>query len=101
MMTIEQQMNDIINKYFVSKKQFNLIRVSNGEDDYTNPYYVYYRNIEIAFSKLNEVEKLIINNDYFLNDYYGWWELLFSKKTYLKNKKQAVKKFLRLVYETC
>lgn len=99
-MTIEKQMDDIIKKYFVSRKQFNLIRFSSGEEDYTNPYYVYYRNVEIAFSKLDETEKLIINNDYFLNDYYGWWELLFSKKTYLKNKKLAVKKFLRLVYES-
>lgn len=98
-MTIEKRMSDIINKYFISRKQFNLLSFTSGEIDYTNPYYVYYRNVEIAFSKLNNEEKMIINNDYFLNDYYGWWTTFFNKETYEKNKKQAVKKFLRFLYE--
>ena len=100
-MNIEKQINEITYKYFVSRKQYNLMSFSSGEDDYFNPYYVYYRNVEIAFSKLNETEQLIINNDYFYNDYYDWWKLLFPKKKYQKMKREAVRKFVRLVYENC
>ena len=100
-MTIEKQVSEIVKKYFASRKQYNLISFSSGEEDYLNPYYIYFRNVEIAFSKLNDIEQLIINNDYFLNDYYGWWEFLFSKEDYLKYKNRAVRKFVRLVYESC
>ena len=59
---------EFVKGYFVSKKQCENMSFSSGSINYSNPYYIYYRNVELAFMKLDEDEKLIINNDYFYND---------------------------------
>lgn len=89
----------IAKAYFVSKKQLNLTGFSSGRVDIFNPYYKYVNDVEIAFSHLKEDEKLIINNDYFYNDYFGWWKIVFTQREYLSIKKRAEKNFLRYFYE--
>ena len=90
---------DIVKAYFISKKQCNIMAFSSGDIDYSNPYYKYYHDVEKAFDRLNDDEKLVINNDYFFNDYYGWWKYLFTERAYLSLKKRAEKHFLRYFYE--
>ena len=91
--------NSIANGYFISKRKLKLAGFSSGKIDNTNPYYKYVLDVELAFKRLSEDEKLIINNDYFYNDYYGWWKLIFKKREYLSIKKRAEKNFLRYFYE--
>ena len=50
-----------------------------------------------AFMMVKNSKK--INNEYFFNDYYGWWEEIFTKKFFLKYKNKVAKKFARYVYE--
>ena len=91
---------EIVRGYFVSKKQCTIMSFSSGHIDYSNPYYIYYHSVEVAFMKLNEDEKLVINNDYFYNDYFGWWKYYYTERQYLQLKKKAEKNFLRNYYES-
>ena len=90
-----KKMNEIATYYFIYKNQFNLMSFSSGDYDYSNPYYQYYRDVEIAFSHLNEDEKLIVMNDYFESVSTDWWKKVYTKKEYLLFKNKAVEKFLR------
>ena len=95
----EDVINSIAKAYFVSKKQLELNSFSSGRVDYSNPYYKYCKDVEFAFSRLNEDEKLIINNDYFYNDYFGWWKVIFKEREYLVLKRKAERNFLKYFYE--
>ena len=96
-----KKMNEIATYYFIYKNQFNLLSFSSGDYDYSNPYYQYYRDVEIAFSHLNEEEKLIIANDFFESTRADWWKPIYSRKEYLANKNKAVSHFLRYFDESC
>ena len=95
----ENEIEEIAKRYFVSKNQFNLEGFSSGEIDYDNPFYIYCHSVEIAFQKLDYDERLIINNDFFYNAYFGWWKIVFTKTEYQKIKRTAIKKFLRYFNE--
>lgn len=55
--------------------------------------------VEFAYSSLSAPLQKIINNDFFYQDYPGWWRLLYKKSDYLKLKNQAVSQFLEVFYE--
>lgn len=55
--------------------------------------------VEIAYSSLSAPLQRIINNDFFYQDYPGWWKLTYKKNNYQKLKATAVSKFLELFYE--
>ena len=97
MKVYESEIEEIAKRYFLSKNQYKVESFSSGKEDYFNPYYQYYRNIEIAFSKLDEDSKLIINNDYFYNSYFGWWKVIFTEREYLSKKKKAKREFIKYV----
>ena len=96
---IDTQIKQIAIRYMAALKKEDESYLSSGEKDELNLYQLYLLRIERAFSKLNELEKLVINNEYFFNDYYGWWEEIFTKKFFLKYKNKVAKKFARYVYE--
>ena len=97
--TIDNQIKEIVSKYLTALKSGNVSTLSSGEKDKLDPCYLYLIRIEKAFSKLNDLEKLIINNEYFFNAYYGWWEEIFTKKTFIKYRAKVARKFVRYVYE--
>ena len=85
--------------YFVSRNQFNLLSLSNGSFDYHSPFYLFYRDVEIALSLLEQEEKLIIQNEFFMKSNLNWWEEFFDKKEYMKKRDQAILKFVRYFHE--
>lgn len=94
-----KKMNEIATYYFIYKNHFNLLSFSSGDYDYSNPYYQYYRDVEIAFSQLDEEEKMIIINEFFETPPVDWWKKLYSRKEYLAMKNKAVERFLRYFHE--
>ena len=71
-------------------------RVSCGEKDTEVHYATYVGRVEESYRDLEENQKLIVNNDFFYqNSYPYWWESYFSKSTYYRIKRTAMKKFLR------
>ena len=95
-----KKMNEIATYYFIYKNQFNLLSFSSGDYDYSDPYYQYYRDVEIAFSHLDEEEKLVIVNEFFETPPTDWWKKIYSRKEYLSIKNKAVEHFLRYFNES-
>ena len=55
--------------------------------------------VETAYLSLSAPLKRIINNDFFYQEYPGWWKLLYSKNKYLKLRDKAIKEFMEIYYE--
>ena len=51
-----------------------------------------------AFSKLNNSERNLINNEFFFQSYHNWWESIYSKATFYRYKKKAMMNFLEAFY---
>lgn len=96
---IDSLANQIVKNYFICKNQFAIKSFSNGEVDYQNPFYIFYRDVELAYSLLNKEEKLIIENEYFFNTNPTWWRSFYGPKAYQLKKEQAVLKFVRYFHE--
>ena len=74
----------------------NLERFLVGKKDTEVHYATYVGRVEESYRELEENQKLIVNNDFFYqNSYPYWWESYFSKSTYYRTKRAAMKKFLR------
>lgn len=56
-------------------------------------------SVELAYQSLDVPLKKIINNDFFYQEYPGWWKLLYSKSSYQKLRLLAINKFLEVFYE--
>ena len=70
--------------------------ISSGEKDTEVHYATYAQRVETAYEELEDNQKRIINNDFFYqNSYPFWWETYFSKSSYYRIKKDAMKLFLR------
>ena len=59
-----------------------------------NLYSQFCTSVELAFLSLPAPLRRIINNDFFYQDYPGWWKLSYNKRQYLRLKELAIKKFL-------
>ena len=55
--------------------------------------------VELAYSSLSAPLQKIINNDFFYQDYPGWWRLIYKKNNYHKLKNAAISSFLEAFYE--
>ena len=58
----------------------------------------YLKKVQKAFDSLNEAERNLINNEFFFQSYHHWWESIYSKATFYRYKKEAMKKFLGAFY---
>ena len=61
--------------------------------------YSFLSAVELAYSSLSAPLQKIINNDFFYQDYPGWWRLLYKKSNYQRLKNQAINQFLEVFYE--
>ena len=52
-----------------------------------------------AFASLSEMERNLINNEFFFQSYHNWWESIYSKATFYRYKKKAMVKFLGAFYD--
>ena len=58
----------------------------------------YLEKVEKAFGSLSDTERNLINNEFFFQSYHNWWESIYSKATFYRYKKEAMKKFLGAFY---
>lgn len=59
---------------------------------------LYINRVYKAFASLNESERNLINNEFFFQGYLNWWESIYSKATFYRYKKKAMRKFLEAFY---
>ena len=95
--------NDVANKFFFAKKMHDMknedMHIENDyNDDYPCDHYLL--KVQEAYSALSEAEQNLINNEFFYQSYHKWWEPLYSKATFYRYKKEAMKKFLGAFYDS-
>lgn len=62
-------------------------------------YFDFRTSVELAYASLSAPLQKIINNDFFYQDYPGWWKLIYKKNNYERLKRLAVTSFLEAFYE--
>ena len=99
---LNQMTSDIADKFFFAKKMHDvckefLLGESNLNED--NPYDSYLIKVQEAYDTLNDLEKNLINNEFFYQNYNQWWKTLYSKASFYRYKKEAMLKFLGAFYD--
>ena len=94
---------ELIAKTFFEFKRENrneklvLADINQFDSKHSQNHFVH--RVEEAYSGLNPIEQLFINNDFFYEDYPDWWKELYSKSQYTRYMKRAIVHFLRLFYD--
>ena len=96
---LEEIIKQIANTYFIALRQINLRTFSSGELNKYSPFYIYYADVEYAFSSLKKVEREVINKEYFYNDFSDWWINKYKVREFKRLKTIAIKNFLEVFYE--
>lgn len=60
---------------------------------------LYFLRVQRAYDKLSNSDKNLINNEFFYQNYHLWWQGLYSKATFYRNKKEAMVSFLEAFYD--
>lgn len=94
---LEKRMKAISMMFFENKGFTKRETLSDFDDNKEKDLFI--EKVEDAFSKLSPLEKMLINNDFFFEDYPDWWKEIFSEEKYLDLKRKAIIKFLVNFYE--
>ena len=93
---------DVAEKFFFAKKMCEMKKghllaesAFNEEDTYD----CYLLKVQRAYDSLNDIEKNLINNEFFHQNYNQWWKPLYSKASFYRYKKEAMQKFLGAMYD--
>jgi len=96
---MEKEMQSISYQYFAAKRDETKKKLCDNINSSFSFSSLYASRVHSAFFNLNDEEKMIINKDFFYEDYKDWWLLTYTKKMYLNKKKEAMRKFLTNFYE--
>ena len=99
---LNQMTLDIAEKFFIAKKmreETNKHLLAERSINEDNPYDSYLLKVQAAYDALDELEKNLINNEFFYQNYNRWWEPLYSKASFYRYKKEAMLKFLGAFYD--
>ena len=94
--------NEIANDFFIAKRLHDIknedsLAESAFDEDY--PYDQYLLKVKRAYDSLTVNEQNLINNEFFYQSYHQWWRPIYSKATFYRHKKEAMKKFIGAFYE--
>ena len=100
--SLTKHMELIAKTFFEFKKEDKneklvLADINQFDSKHSQNHFVH--RVEEAYSGLNPIEQLFINNDFFYEDYPDWWKELYSKTQYTRYMKRAIVHFLRLFYD--
>ena len=95
-----QYTKSISNNYFICLNQIHENKFSETDGvQMSSPFYKYYMDVELAFSKLCKPFRKIINNEFFYQSYPGWWKPFYPEDLFNKVKQIAIKEFVEAFYE--
>ncbi len=99
---LDQMVSDVAEKFFFAKKMHDyqseyLLGESSFNEE--NQFDGYLLKVQAAYDSLSDLEKNLINNEFFYQNYNQWWKPLYSKATFYRYKKEAMLKFLGAFYE--
>ena len=99
---LNQMTIDVAERFFFAKKmheqnkEFFLGKNSFNDQ---NPFDFFLLKVQAAYDSLSDLERNLINNEFFYQNYNQWWKPLYSKATFYRYKKEAMQKFLGAVYD--
>ena len=99
---LNQMAIDVADKFFFAKKMCEMKKGHLlGEDvPYEqDPYDYFMLKVQAAYDSLDDLQKNLINNEFFHQNYNQWWKALYSKASFYRHKKDAMQKFLGAVYD--
>lgn len=99
---LNQMTIDVAEKFFFAKKMHEMKKerlLTNDMQSEQDPYDSYLLKVQEAYELLNDMEKNLINNEFFHQNYNQWWKPLYSKASFYRYKKEAMTKFLGAIYE--
>lgn len=99
---LNQMTIDVAEKFFYAKKMHE-IQKDNRLGEYSfndqDPFDSFLLKVQEAYDSLTDLEKNLINNEFFHQNYNLWWKPLYSKATFYRYKKEAMQKFLGAMYD--
>ena len=100
-----KDLNDMViaiaDRFFIARKMKAIKEgdyLAEFDIDGYECYTQYLDKVSSAFDSLSETERNLINNEFFYQGYHKWWESIYSKATFYRYKKAAMKKFLGAFY---
>ena len=99
---LDQMTSDVAERFFFAKKMHDMNKEHLlGESSFNeqNPFDFFLLKVQEAYESLNDLERNLINNEFFYQSYNQWWKPLYSKATFYRYKKEAMQKFLGAVYD--
>ena len=98
---LDQMTSEIAEKFFLAKQikdsdNTELINEKEFIEGYS--FESFLSKVEEAYNALSDLEKNLINNEFFYQSYSQWWKPLYSKATFYRYKKEAMQKFLGAIY---
>lgn len=92
------RMKQIASSYFHAKKMVESKQRAFSDSVVTeeNIYERYVKRVNAVFDKLDEMDKTIVNNDFYYQDYQFWYAKYFSTSTYYRLRNRAIRTFLSL-----
>ena len=100
---LNQMTIDVAERFFLAKhlheakEGFLLNETSASEQESLDNFLL---KVQAAYDSLNDLEKNLINNEFFHQNYNHWWKPLYSKATFYRYKKEAMQKFLGAIYDS-
>ena len=99
---LNQMTIDVAEKFFFAKhmqeaKEGSLLVESSSDEQESLDKFL--EKVQAAYDSLTDLEKNLINNEFFHQNYNHWWEPLYSKATFYRYKKEAMQKFLGAIYD--
>lgn len=79
--------------FFALKHVESREKIFDSEEAIRN-YEQFVLSVRSAYNKLDNVEKALINNDFFYEKYPFWWEKIYSKTTYYRLKRRSMTNFM-------
>ena len=99
---LNQMAVDVAEKFFFAKRMHDLRNehlIGESSFNEQNPFDYYLLKVQEAYETLTDLEKNLINNEFFYQGYNNWWKPLYSKATFYRYKKEAMQKFLGAIYD--
>ena len=93
--TLYEQAKEIARFYFVALRVLEHgLTINDSKEITMSDYKSYIMRVKYAYNKLDLIDKRIINNDFFFQEYPGWWVDIYSKSTYYRLRSRSIKNFL-------
>lgn len=92
--TNSKRVKEIARFYFFCNRHLKFMKCVSDSQKSETDYQAYVTKVQKAYNKLDSLEQVFINNDFFYQAYPGWWMKFYTRATYYRIRKRSVDRFL-------